>query len=306
MIPANRDINKLSENFKLKVIDFLEEVWDIIFITEWFRTVERQLYLYAQWRYVPYKDEPKVTRTTSSNHQLWLAIDIAFYWKELYPADFNKWEYILKIANKHWIDWWYDLWGVDKPHFQDNWKPYIPKKIPMNIEQYWKLIIKEWLWSYPSSIYWIPVRLAKTDSKTLMWKANVKWYAPWITKDEILIFENTFKRWEDYLYKVLMHEFSHFIYHRYLDNWEETKMFFDDWKSYWNNLYKYIPSYISNYASTQPAEDFAELIWYSHYISNEIELPSKCNFEEEVAFKYEIATKLYIAWLAKHKKVITQ
>ncbi len=51
-----------------------------------------------------------------------LAIVIAFNWKELYPNDIYLWKEISEIAKKYWIDWWYDLWKTDKPHFQDNWK----------------------------------------------------------------------------------------------------------------------------------------------------------------------------------------
>jgi len=288
---TNRDINKLSDNFRLKVIDFLKEAWNLIFITESLRSDERQAYLYNKI--------PKVTWVKHSNHQDWNAIDIAFKWDNLYPNNIEKWDLIAKIANKYWIDWGFDLWGKDKVHFQDNWKPYISKKESMKIEQFWEEIIRNWN-KFPKSVYWIPVRFVKTDSKTLMWKAKVKWYLPWCTKDEILIFENTFKRSNDYLYKVLMHEFSHFIYHRHLDNREDDDKLFNDWKSFWEQFSKNIPSYISNYASTQPAEDFAELIWYSHYISNNIELPSKYTYDDPVKFKYQVAITLYLAWLKKH------
>jgi len=42
--------------------------------------------------------------------------------EELYPNDIYLWKEISEIAKKCWIDWWYDLWKTDKPHFQDNWK----------------------------------------------------------------------------------------------------------------------------------------------------------------------------------------
>lgn len=111
---ASRDINLLRDKFKVKVIPFLEEVnknWKVIFVTEAYRNDERQKELYSLW----------LTRVKVSNHQKWLAIDIWFYWPELYPSDINRWKEIAKIANKYWIDWWYDLWNWDKPHFQDNW-----------------------------------------------------------------------------------------------------------------------------------------------------------------------------------------
>ena len=50
----------------------------------------------------------------------WEAIDIAVKWKVLYPKDFD-WGKVAKVAEKYQIDWGYDLWKKDKPHFQDNW-----------------------------------------------------------------------------------------------------------------------------------------------------------------------------------------
>lgn len=41
---------------------------------------------------------------------------------ELYPADEKKWRAVADIAKKYGIDWGYDLWKWDKPHFQDNGK----------------------------------------------------------------------------------------------------------------------------------------------------------------------------------------
>lgn len=296
---TNRDINKLSDNFKLKVIDFLNAVWETIFITEWWRSNERQAELYNQGRTTSWNI---VTWVKHSNHQDWLAIDIAFKWDNLYPTWLWTWMEISDIAKKHWIDWGFDLWGIDKPHFQDNWKPYISKEKDAKTKQFWKLITRKWF-TYPKSVYWIPVRLGRTKSKTLIWLAKIKWYLPWCKKDEIVIFENTFKRWEDYLYKVLMHEFAHFIYHRHLDTKEEDKFLFNDWKSFWERFSINCKSeYISKYASTQPAEDFAELIGFSHYLKNKIDLPKKYNFNKIVKFKYEVAVKLYLAWLNNLQK----
>lgn len=112
---AYRDLDKLDKNFKIKVEKFLSEVnknWKVIFITESWRTQERQNELLKAW----------LSQVKHSNHQDWLAIDIWFFWNELYPSDFNKWRNIADIAKKFWIEWWYDLWKWDKPHFQDNWK----------------------------------------------------------------------------------------------------------------------------------------------------------------------------------------
>ena len=115
---AYRQLDKLNSNFKIKVEKFLTEVNrvdQVIFIAESWRNQERQNELISLW----------LSQVKHSNHQDWLAIDIWFFWKELYPSDINKWKYIASVAKKYWIDWWYDLWQWDKPHFQDNWIPII-------------------------------------------------------------------------------------------------------------------------------------------------------------------------------------
>jgi hypothetical protein len=94
-----------------------------------------------------------------------------------------------------------------------------------------------------------------------------------------------------------MHEFSHFIYHRYIKKEYFEKIDKSDLSltklEYWRKISNTINDYITNYASTQPAEDFAELVGYSWYIENNIELPEKVNFNDNVRFKYIIANNLY-------------
>ena len=147
---------------------------------------------------------------------------------------------------------------------------------------YWKLKTTRGF-TYPSSIYNIPVVLWKTTQERLLGMARIKWYTPNAKADRIYIFENTFEKWIDYVYKVIRHEHSHFIYHR---------NFSKNIKEYWENLSNFIPEYITEYASTQPAEDFAELVWYSYYKNNNLELPSKCKWSKEIEFKYKIANNL--------------
>lgn len=156
MVTVLKDINLLEEWFKYKVKLWMDEVGWIIFPTETIRTQERQNELYARWRTSPWT---VVTWVTHSIHQDWKAIDIAFYWNELYPTDISKWRYIADIAKKYWIDWWYDLRWNDKPHFQDNWI-LICKEQDMTttdykellndeISQWWKEIFSqhEWEWT---------------------------------------------------------------------------------------------------------------------------------------------------------------
>ena len=90
-----------------------------IFVTETWRSDERQKYLKGLG----------LSKVTRSMHQDWLAIDIAFDLKTygtIYPTDFKLWRKVADIGKKYWLDWWYDLWKRDKPHFQDN-----PKILPL-------------------------------------------------------------------------------------------------------------------------------------------------------------------------------
>ena len=122
MSRANRDISKLKPEFKQKVELFMKEVEPMgVFITEAYRTKDRQTELLNKG----------LSKVLVSNHQLGLAIDIAFrddtrtleLEQELYPKDQKRWREVANIANKYQIDWGYDLWNWDKPHFQCNGLP---------------------------------------------------------------------------------------------------------------------------------------------------------------------------------------
>ena len=119
-IRADRDITKLAEPFQTKVRNFLNVCWNNgldIFITEAVRTKKRQEYLYASGRT---RYGPIVTWTLNSIHLTGNAIDIAFKGPELYPRDMNTWHAVTGYARMHGIEWSYDLWGVEKIHFQDD------------------------------------------------------------------------------------------------------------------------------------------------------------------------------------------
>lgn len=121
---ADRNLSKLDERFKKKVVLFMQEVQTLVFVTEAWRSQKRQNYLRKKG----------LSKVITSYHQKGLAIDIAFKddprtkqtERELYPKDFKRWREVADIANKYEIDWGYDLWNWDKPHFQDNGKEYIP------------------------------------------------------------------------------------------------------------------------------------------------------------------------------------
>lgn len=138
---ADRDISKLKPNFRAKVEMFLEEAhekWFDIFVTEWLRTRERQMFLFWKWRsvetlkkyWVPAgyakPHDQIVTKILNSPHMRGESIDIAWdveKYGSLFPRDFKLWESISAIGKKYGMDWWYEMWGRDKPHFQDNWIP---------------------------------------------------------------------------------------------------------------------------------------------------------------------------------------
>ena len=280
---TDRDIEKLSDNFRLKVKLFLKEVWDIIFITEGYRSQARQEYLYSLWRTRPWN---KVTWTLNSEHTKWNAIDIAFKWDNLYPNEIEKWQEISQVSKKYWIDWGYDLWKTDKPHFQDNWKPYISKDKDM----------------IPNEFHWLKVKQVDFDR---VWLMKLKWVNT-EEEDHIVVNPTIASKWEARVNKVLLHEFSHFIYHRYIKDKVFEKIDNTDLEltqyEYWDYISKNLKHYITDYASTHTAEDFAELIWYSYYIENNIPFPDKVTWNDDIKFKYIIANNIYKQGLKKYGK----
>jgi len=124
MAKINKSINALEWNFKVKVKAFMSDsrVKKTIFLTETLRSADRQKELRAKW----------LSKVKRSKHQDWLAFDVAFYGYALYPSNMAQWREIADIAKEYKIDWGYDLWNRDKPHFQDNGKTYIKKKMRYN------------------------------------------------------------------------------------------------------------------------------------------------------------------------------
>lgn len=119
----NRDLQKLQPAFRKKVEKFLQHCQHAgytVFITEGYRSQERQNKLYAQGRT---KRGRKVTWTLNSLHTQGIAIDIAFNEDPIYPTDIEDWLDVGYIAELNGIDWGYTLWGRDLPHFQDNGQP---------------------------------------------------------------------------------------------------------------------------------------------------------------------------------------
>lgn len=111
-----RKLDKLTPEFSKKVNLFLLECPEV-FVAESWRSQIRQDELFLLG----------LSQVKHSNHQDGKAIDIAFVddlktpqKDPIYPTDMVKWCKVADIARKYGIDWGYDLWKWDKPHFQDN------------------------------------------------------------------------------------------------------------------------------------------------------------------------------------------
>lgn len=118
MSTINRDLNSLNPSFKIKVEMLLKEAKDKgfdIMVFEWFRTLDRQKELYAQWRTKPWKI---VTWTMQSKHLEWKAVDIVFKdskWNPTWNWDYDS---LIEIAKKYWIK---NLKPAETAHFEDDW-----------------------------------------------------------------------------------------------------------------------------------------------------------------------------------------
>lgn len=115
----NRDMNLLNPMFRKKVDIFLSEAkkkWHNIMVFEWWRSNERQRWLYAQWRTRPGR---VVTRTLQSKHLVGNAVDIVFV---VSGKPSRQWDY----------DWLIRIWNSlgmrnlkprETCHFEDNGSP---------------------------------------------------------------------------------------------------------------------------------------------------------------------------------------
>lgn len=132
-----RNLDKLTPSFRSKVESFLTDAAHLgIFITETWRSDEDQAKEYREG------DSELDGKRYKSMHQLGKAIDIAFLGSELYPENFQKWRRVADIAKSCGIDWGFDLWGWDKPHFQDNGYPVNVKPKPQISEWALDAVIK--------------------------------------------------------------------------------------------------------------------------------------------------------------------
>ena len=229
---AYRWLDKLQDHFRLKVDLFMEEVrrtfGDIIFITETRRSEERQKQLIKEWK----------SFTPRSKHQDWLAIDIAFHWDELYPSDQWKWNMVARVAKKFEIDWWFDLWNWDKPHFQDG-----VKKIPI---QYWLITNQDYLLT--------PIQQEENYIEYKQTPKDCAKYAPlWAMSD---LLQKTFSSKEIKELK-----------ERYENNWVEVGKGFNYLQASWLFLQRYNAKFDDKkvgYIVNKKTKKFNDLV-FAHY-----------------------------------------
>lgn len=170
--------------------------------TWWYRTVAEQQALYAKWRTAPWNIVTYVDWVNSlSDHQLWIAFDIAFRWPELYPASQKIWDNVWAIAMDLWLLRWRHEWQFDKPHFwleSDRWVEVEERNI-LDIEATAKEVWDEY---WISSDFIICVATAETSlGKNIKSKWNYlnTWnHDSWVTKwfDSL---KDNFQYWMDAL-----------------------------------------------------------------------------------------------------------
>lgn len=121
---SNNRINTLHPMIRDNAINFINEVEDKLSIklriTDALRTWNEQDELYKQGRTKPGKVVTWVKGGMSA-HNYGLALDICKIdgSKAIWNMSDKEWNDIADISNKYGFSWGYDLWGKDKPHFQN-------------------------------------------------------------------------------------------------------------------------------------------------------------------------------------------
>lgn len=124
------DLFLLNPSTKTKFDLFFAEAkanWLDVYPFETLRTMERQKYLYGQWRpeYPIYGRPGKnITWTLQSKHLKWEAVDVVFDTDPSpirYSPSWN-WKYtkLIEIGKKYWLR---NLAPAELCHFEDNWQP---------------------------------------------------------------------------------------------------------------------------------------------------------------------------------------
>jgi len=120
---ADRDLTKLDQTFRRKLEAVIRDLAGHgikAFVTDGFRSVERQQWLWAQGRT---RKGPVVTKCDGvrrkSAHQSGYAADIAFRGAKLYPpGDSPVWELLGSSAKAHELSWGGTWKFKDRPHIE--------------------------------------------------------------------------------------------------------------------------------------------------------------------------------------------
>lgn len=124
---TDRNLDHLYPDFRRRFINLqieMENLFHPIFLTEGFRTAERQRELYSIGRIkgIIVKPWQVVTRAKpgQSYHNYGLAADIAFSSKEPYSEE-HPWKLLGQIAPKHGLEWGGNWKHPDRPHLQQSY-----------------------------------------------------------------------------------------------------------------------------------------------------------------------------------------
>jgi len=148
----------------------------------------------------------------------------------------------------------------------------------------------------PKQINGIPIRLVNRETKNTIAYASIKWLIPKFKKDEIVIYNNAFRKYptQELFGKLCFHEWSHIVYYKYLN---------ENQRKAWERISRSMKEYISTYASTNVSEDFAEVLAWIDYKERIWSLPKNKKYNQVIEDKYYFAKKLYDYWMKKCLKI---
>lgn len=140
LMTINNSMDSLNPTFRIKFDPWRAEVtakYPNAVIFEARRSQERQNRLYAQGRTRPWKI---VTRTLTSNHKDWNAVDVVFRnnWKLERAWPYND---LIAIAKKYNIR---NLAPRELCHFEDDWTPYSHQ---VEVDQDIQALIDDWIFN---------------------------------------------------------------------------------------------------------------------------------------------------------------
>lgn len=165
----NKDVNSLDDKFKIKFISWWSEViakYPNARVFEARRSIERQKYLYAQWRYKPYENNKVVTWTMQSKHLEGKAVDIVFLDDKGNPTRNGPYDDLIEMAKKYGI---HNLKPRETCHFQCDWTEYI-QEAKKEIDPLVKKLIDNNIWN-GIEWDWVTMRVALLVAKAIFsWK----------------------------------------------------------------------------------------------------------------------------------------